>query len=96
MLIYISDLVVPLVGINFCCTIANSTLGFLFIESFFVNFASIEIVVWSVSLCSIEHHSHDVVGVYAILNKRTIPMINERVELGEARFYFYDREKYVK
>lgn len=71
-------------------------LGFLFIESFFVNLASIEIVVWSVSLCSIEHHSHDVVGVYAILNKRTIPMINESVELGEARFYFYDREKYVK
>lgn len=94
--IYISDLIVPLVGIDCYCRIANSMLGFLFIESFFVNLVSIEIVVWSVSLCSIEHYSHDVVGVYAILNKRTIPMINESVELSEARFYFYDREKYVK
>lgn len=45
MVIYISDLVVPLVGIDCCCTIANSMLGFLFMESFFVNLASIEIVV---------------------------------------------------
>lgn len=43
--IYISDLIVPLVGIDCYCRIANSMLGFLFIESFFVNLVSIEIVV---------------------------------------------------
>lgn len=43
--IYISDLIVPLVGIDCYCRIANSMLGFLFIENFFVNLVSIEIVV---------------------------------------------------
>ena len=44
------------------------------------------------SLCSIERHSHDIVGVYAILNKRTIPMINESVELGETRSFLLARD----